>query len=500
MYLEIAAVAFLAGQWAYHRWFEDKPPRQRKLLEVSIPRVEAGAPVPLSIGRCRVRAPILAWHSRPYREVGDPFGNGYPADQFVYFMNMFFVLGIGMDDGNGDNALHRIWGGEKRFSNLGPFTPGDDITTQLDTSAGVDFGPIGSLATFYDGNPLQDPAAETLGLIMTDDGVDVFQIPAFVGYHSVLLFANSPSAWISGSRPNLPQYSFEVSSYHTSHPQLSTYARVGDDSNPVNAIYDLLVSKFGKLGLSSSLIDITSFQDAQYTLHTETHGYSRVIEDVTDADTIIGEILRQIDGVLYFDEAAQTIKIKLIRPDYNPSDLTVVNKHNAVKLVGFTMSSKSNIINKLRINFTNRGSEDPTSEDYRADYADGVEIARNQANAVGQGGEVNEQVLDMPGICTRELARAIAARELGARSRPIIKFRIIGGRSLLSLNPGDPIVVQWGNPDVNGIFRIANVERGSLEDGAIALDCVSESFLVYRGRTPIAPDFGSSGGGGITAG
>lgn len=482
MFIELAAAGFLAGQYIYHRWIEDKPVVKTKPQEVSIPRTDEGATVPLIIGRCRVKAPILVWHSAPYRNDGD-ISNGFPDGSFVYFMNMWFVLGIGMDDGNGTSRVHGMWGGEKRFSSWGDTGPETDILTELATASGVDIGPIGSHAMYFDGNTAQDPGVPPGGSMA----------PGYVGYISVFL-DDAGNDWRAGSRPNIPQYSFEASSYHTEHPQLGTYARVGDDSNPINALYDLLVSKFGKLGLDESLIDIPNFQAAQYTLHTETHGYSRCIESASDAEAAIQEILRQIDAVLYFDESTQKIKIKLIRGDFDPSEIFEVNRYNAQRLTGFSMSGVTNAINKVRLIFTNRGQDtDSSSPDYLADYQDGSEVARNQALAIVNDGQVNEQTIHMPGVCRRNQARALAAREIAARSRSIMKFTIIGMRSMLRVNPGDAIKVVWSNPDINGVFRVAGVERGTLEDGRIAIHCISDYFYTYRDLFPVPPDFGSAG-------
>jgi hypothetical protein len=484
-------LGFLGLQYVYHRWIEDKPVTKEKPQEISLPRVDEGSNVSLIYGRCRVRAPILAWHDTPTREDGDPFGNGYPTGTYVYQMHMFFVLGIGMADGDGESAVHGMWAGEKKFSGVWGAKE-TSIPAELQVSSGVDVGPIGSLAYYYDGNPLQDPGGDLLGTRQIAAGVDVFHIPGYYGYVSVLLY-NNIGGWYCGSRPNIPQYSFEVSSYSTGHAQLGTYARVGSESNPVNVIHDLLCSHFGKLGLSESLIDMTSFQAAQYTLHTESHGYSRAIEEASDADGLIMEILKQIDGVLRFNPVTNKIEIKLVRNDYDPTTIPHITKSNCVRLESFAMGGRTNLVNRVRVVYPNRDN----------DYADDSEVARNQANAAHD--VVNEMVIEMPGVCTQPLAATIAGRELAARSRPIMKFRAIVSRSFVRVLQGDAVKVTWTNPDLAGvIMRVANVEHGTLEDGAIALDLIQDYFYVHRNQTP-RPPFndgidtlgGASGGGGL---
>jgi hypothetical protein len=45
--------------------------------------------------------------------------------------------------------------------------------------------------------------------------------------------------------------------------------------------------------------------------------------------------------------------------------------------------------------------------------------------------------------------------------------------------------VQWTDPDIaNIVFRVAAVDRGTIDDGKIALDLLQDYFYVTRSQPP----------------
>lgn len=489
------ALAFMAGDFVYHKWLERKESKEGDPSEMQLPRVDDGAPIPLIYGRCRVRAPILAWVSAPVADLDEAYPGG-----LLWRMDMFFVLGIGFDDGAGTNRIHGMWVGEHAMDD-GVVSPGfttwsaltgdggyeDTVNTGLDPPSDVDF--VGGQAEFLNGNAAQALTDNTdpltlAGERMMDGGIAATAVPGFRGYVSVFLgHVTDGFKWFVGGATTVQAYSFEVSSYRDSsdYPGVAIYAQVGQDSNPMNALWDLLKAKFGKLGYDESLLDLTSFREAAATLYSESHGYSRCIDDAQEADEIIQEILRQIDATLFEDPTTGTVKIKLIRNDYDPNDIVHIHKDNCIKLTNFAAGGWTGIPNKVRIVYPNR----------EKDYQDDSESAQNPANAVGQEGQVREMVIQMPGVTNAALAARLAARELAAFSRPLIKCRAIVDRSFSTVRPGDAVKLTWTNPDIAGlVFRVAIVDRGTLENGAIGLDLIQDFYYVYRGRTPKFPHFG----------
>jgi hypothetical protein len=483
------AAGFMVGQYIYHRWIEDPDVINRPPREFQIPRNDPGSTIPLIFGRVRVRAPILAWCSTPFEEEGSVL-NTYPTGTYAYQLDMFFILGIGMTDGLGENNVHALWSGDTKFTYFGEDEGVDAIAEISHPGTAEPF--VGGLIQWYGGNPSQEHVNSS-GVAVTGYGGEllgwgwpVALIPGHHGYISVFLHAGGGSHWYIGGSPSLAPYSFEVSSYQSaySYPGVGIYGRVGQDSNPINALYDLLVAKFGKLGLSTSLIDQPTFSAAATKIYGESHGYSRVIEDSGEAEAYIQEILEQIDGVLRENPTTGKVEIKLIRNDYDPNTIPHITKANCEEIQNFAIGGWQNLPNKVRVVFTDRSNN----------YIDNSVIAHNQANAVGGDGIVREQVIRMPGVCYKELADAIAGRELAARSRPVIKMRAIVDRSFIRVMQGDAVKVTWTDPDIQGlIFRVANVDRGTLGDGNIALDLIQDYFYVHRNQPPKQVDLGKLG-------
>jgi hypothetical protein len=497
MWLQLAEGALLLGDFVYHRWF-DKPDNEKPLpiQEIQLPRTDVGAPVPLIYGQCRVRAPILSWANLENDVGGTPL------------INAMFVCGIPFAGGGpgSQNRVIGMWGGEKKFTWTGAQT-GDGGPEAVITAVLEDEGE-GRVETL-NGNPSQELIADTenaddartyAGRRMAETaltGLSAKDIPGYRGVVSAFLHElGAGSGWRIDNGRNLPAYSFEVSSLVTSldaskWPAAWPLSVIVQDSNPINVLYDLITGRRGKLGLPASVIDMPSFQAAAYTLWTESHGYSRCFDQAGEARALIREILEQIDGVLYEDATTSTLKIKLIRPDYDPTLIPVINSSNCSRLENLAIGGWSGLPNLFRLTFTNRADG----------YRDGSATASSIASAVGQDGKRREQALSMPGVHTQELADKLVEREAAYLSRPLIKCTAIVDRSFLRVNPGDPIKLVWRQPDISGlVFRVARVDRGSLANGEIKLDLIQDVFYVWRDRPPVKTDFGGHtfDGGGLT--
>jgi hypothetical protein len=479
-----AAIALLAGDWIYHRWFEDKPQKSRAAREVQVPTADVGSPVPLIYGRVRVRNPLLVWHDTP------TFSSPY------YIMNMFFVLGVGFDDNLGTNRVHNIWAGDWKlfWSQIGGTAmtgvggPEAQVSIIGTGADGNDYGT--GLLEFLDGSPLhvvaQDGASSGdavtwAGRRMIASGIPVAEIPSYRGYITVLLHGSSPDQWIFGRSPSVPAYSFEVSSYRSSssYPGIGAYAQVGQDSNPINVLYDLYVAKLSKAGISASVIDMPSWQSAAVKCVSESIGYSRYIENSAKLDDHIIEVLRVIDGVLRWNPKTGKIELKLIRPDFDPNTIPHITKDECSDITNFAFGGWTDVVNKVNIAFTNRA----------LDYAGDVVADESPANAVRQDGENNEVTLQFPAICEAGQALMTAKREGYARSIPIMKFRAhVDSEFADDILQGDVVKVTVPRPPISGLyFRVADVDRGTIKDGKIQLDLITDTSAYVQGSDAPEP-------------
>jgi hypothetical protein len=489
MIIEIAALTYILGSYAYHRWFEDKPVTQvtRPASEIAIPRVDDGARVPLIYGRCRVRSPWLAYAGTP-TATETPAGSGL----FVYGMDLFYVVGVGFHD-DADNRLHHVWVDDYKLrgGDLGT-VPGDMtgpevIVDNVPSDGNVGF--IGSFLEYLNGNSSQlladaDAPYATHGFAaqrMAAAAGSGVNVPSYRGYMSVFFYnhPNPAAQWSIGNSPRPGAYSFEVHSYPT--VPIGPTTQIGDDANPIDVLANAFVGSRCKMGIPTTKLDTTSWAAAALTCLSEQNGYSRAVEDADTCDDVVEEILKQVDGLLFEDQISKRWKIKLVRPDYDPSTVVIVHPGNA-RLQRSPAGSRSNLTNKIRVVYTDRSN----------DYQENSVTAQNHADAARAGGTQNELVLRYPGVTTSANARKIAERELSARSRSIMKIRAVCDRTLVRVNPGDVVAVTWPDWNLDGVlFRVAGASRGTRESGEITLDLIQEFYNYRRGVLGGANTIGS---------
>ncbi|HXH95573.1 MAG TPA: phage tail protein, partial [Gaiellaceae bacterium] len=437
--------------------------------------------------KTRARSPILSWAGQATATTALDSGTG-TGSPWLYGLDMLLKLGVPFQDGIA--RITGMWSGERKLGVGAPgFGAGDggfEVPAPVNSSAlpgdaGFEGGFVEVLngsesMNMVSGSPV---AANTYAADhMVRNGTAASAIPGYRGFLCAFLFGQTGGdaiKWYVGAQPQPNAYSFEVTAYPT---DTGASSLIGDDVNPATVLFDLLTGNVGKLGLPTSALDLASFSAAFATLNTEGHGMSRCWDGQETAQELIEEILRQVDGVLYEDPTTGLIVLKLIRADYDPNALLVINPSNCKELQNFAASGWTDIPNKVIVKFTDRANN----------YREGIAIAQSDANAVGQDGEIHEVTLDMPGICTQELADQIASRELQARSRPLMKLRAIVNRSFLRVNPGDVVTLTWPEANISRIvFRVAAVGRGTLESNLIALDLIQDYFYQWRRLHPTPP-------------
>ncbi len=472
MYLELVVAAITIGRYIYHRYTQDDP---RPPRAIGFPTTDEGAIIPIFYGRVRINQPVIAWYGNATATL---VAAGSLAGTYYHAIDILYVLGIPISEGN--TKLHA------GLLNDYLSSTGDKSPNINDSAFGAPgWVRIGNGATtgytssftemdleFGDGSSAQNFNPSTARTRMLASGISSDDISSYRGYATVLgrmgTHSNSP-----------PRISWEISTYPGSI--LLTATKVGLECNPADVIYDLIsrsydeAGQLGKLGLIAPVIDVgavdSTFLVAAQTLLAEGNGYSRVIDSNRSADDIIQEILRQIDGILYEDPRTGKFKLKLIRADFDVTTIPRLSPSNCVGLQNFAAAGWTSVVNKVRVTFPDRSR----------DYNDGSAVAHNQANSVGLDGEVNEIVLDYPGVCTLALAQAIAGRELAARSRPLAKFQAVVDRSFYRVAPGDPILVSWPDANISGmVFRVANISRGAADSNLLYLDLIQDFGYVHR--------------------
>ena len=501
MWQVVAEAGILALDFVYHRWID--PPAFPKIppgQKLTIPRTDAGAPLPMIFGKVRVEAPVLAF-------TGKAIATADVDGGFIYSINMGFGIGIPFTGSDSQNSLWNVWVGDVLCSTSnrvvgGPYPiPGSGdfkiAAVALTSPIGSGGNYAGPFVEFLDGRSTQQlvdssgTAQNFAGTIALNAGIPAAAIPGYRG----ILFATCynevlTDAWLIGMDPNVPSYSFEVSSYPLASlgpaggkiADMTDPAKPQYDANPIDVIYDLLTGSYGKLGLDPSKLDIGAFTAAAVTIHNEGHGYSRAFDGGRSAKDTIQEILKQIDATLYTNPATGLITIKLIRPDYDPNTIPNITPDNCKELQNFSFGGWMDAPNKVRIAFNSRVLYSVQC------YGSSSVLAINGASVAQNG--TSELQIEMLGVTNVILARQLAARELAAQARPLAKCTAIVNRSFYNVCPGDAVSVTWPEANLSGlVFRVAAVDRGTLANGQIKLDLIQDYFYQWRDQRPVNPGF-----------
>lgn len=520
----VAEIGIEVGLKLLQQYLSVPPPDNRARQLTQQPTTNEGAPIPMVFGQVRIRQPGLVWYGRlmPYDEytaVNGSFSWTVPA---AYGINMLFDVGIPMgplQPGAGAGArLTGMWVGDTKLRlNLGHLetvrtaqsvvmgaTPGYtnkfDCQGQIQFFAGSNdqvlsnhltmtaFPPrdVTMIATFMRGpSPLllsaipdnQISGYRNQMLVALTGHVDwTIQSEEILGYFG---------SFIVGQSPTIPAFSFEVRS---TRQRYNSFVLPTGDADPIAVIYDLLTMPWGKMNIDPLLIDGTTFANASGVLLGERHGYSRVIDTTMDAKALLQEIANQICCTIYQDPYTGTVKIKLIRADYDLNATQTDGFGNTTFVVPlFTESSIRDFeeyevggwqdtINQVRVRYNAR----------QFGYVDSIVVAQNMASAVMQdlasqagapAGKLRSVTLEYPGVCEVALADMIAKRDLNLLSQPLARARVVLDRSAHSLRPGDVFQITFPEYVLNKTpFRVLKVDLGQLADNKVTVDCVQDIF------------------------
>ena len=464
--------------YAYHRWGGPNQRPPTRPADISLPRVDFGAPVPLIYGKCLVRSPFLAYAGNLHMPEPDP---GDP----LYELDMMFVVGIPFYGGRATlGTANSMWAGDIRCGTLLDPTEGagERQTFVMNTSGATE--DLSGSAEFFAGTSTQNVGdsgtATRASMILA--GIDPGLIP---GYRNQIVFSfvgnGTGFSLTLGRSPQVPAFGFEVICLSTGTPS-DLGQSLAEDADPAAVILDLLTGKWGKLALPLSRINLSSFAAASLTLFTEGHGYSRCFDQVDDASAMIDDILRQIDAVFYEEPTTGQFTLKLVRKDYNVADLEDLNPDN-VTISNYTVQGWSETPNQVRLAYTSRAAFSR-----HANYGIGLAIGQNEANAIAQGGKRRPVDIKYVGCCTDELAQKLASRELAVLGQPAVRLTVVANRSLHAARPGSVYTFTWPELGIDHmVMRVARVNLGQLHDGKITIDLMRDTFDASLGAYPVPP-------------
>lgn len=485
--------------WALNKWVlneEKDPPTKDPPKGLKLPRAGLGTIIPLVYGNTKIEKPVIYWAGNhvvlePY-ELG---GNEFPAQRRIDLL-----LGIGITQSTVHNdwrtqetppRLMAIWVNGKRQA-LG--AGGVGITHGQIWSPTFDLGGRGAGGTFtasiefFDGRVGQNVTSGTrLGIAMNNANLGVPIDPNLVpGYEHQMCVSilTSPGAITAGTgylgeATNLVSIAFEVQTLGSE----AVLVDATSEANPAMVLYDLLCGDVYKIGYSTSRVDVTSFDACATTLATEGHGMSGIFSKEGDAPNLFIAILDQINGIIALNHLTGKLELKLIRADYNPSTIPHLTDSNTLADPEVDFVGWAELINEVNVEFTDRSLL----------FVENLATAQRGASAIGNSNRLRPRTVQYPSITSPTLAAALAARELGIASRPLMTAVAKVDRSLYAVKHGDAVKCTWANLVTGKIFRIIDIDHGQLDDGAITFTMIEDVFSeTLGGYPPFTPPWGNN--------
>lgn len=245
--------------------------------------------------------------------------------------------------------------------------------------------------------------------------------------------------------------------------------RVIHAMNPAHIIYEALTNRSWGLGRDRSLFLDTDWRKAADALFEENFGLCLRWSRQDTLMSFIQTVIDHIGGVVYVDKFTGKYKLKLIREDYNPDSLPVLDTDSGLLTIDeATNASSYNLMNEIIVNW-----HSPISN------KDAQAREHNLALIQTQGALASD-TRDYPGIPTAKLALQIAKRDLKSASTNVRRFSLTCDRRAWRVQPGDVLKIQ--DPQSRGIgtvvVRVGTVEEAGQEDGKIKIVAVQDMFGV----------------------
>jgi hypothetical protein len=446
---------------------------------LNFPRASEGAPVPWIIGKVRMRGPNTLWagdfEARPIKKKVKTglFSSKKQIVGYQYLVGL--VLGLGLGPGV---VCRRIWSAKDELWAGTAAADGTAIAINKPNLYGGKEKGGGFVGTirFYTGSFTQPVNAYYQSKQGSGD------VTAYRGTSlAVLEHCNF------GEQNSLRELNFELEKYTNGLGLGGGKHIIGEDSNPMEALYQVFTDDWGGLNVSPAMLDVESFVEEANTVFDELNGFSMIVSAPNHGKDVAAEILRQVDGLLFVDPETYKIKVRLVRNDFVIDDLVTFDETNILKVTNFTRKLWEDTINQVRTTFTNREKKYETGTGFDQDFS----------NIQAQG-RVKSVTISYPGCTVGLLANQLATRDLSQGSIPLMSATIETNRDGAALRPGDRFIWTWGPYNIaEVVMRVKSFDLGALNDNKIALVCIQDEFALdlttfatpeSGGSSPSAPD------------
>lgn len=438
--------------------------------EFDIPTAEAGRILTVFVGKVKITGSNVTYYGdllvQPLKQKVKTgmFSSKQQTYAYKYYLGMQHVLGFGRSD----VKLHNIYFGDYTQTPKHTVSENQPDGSTLYTFDDENFyggnkeeGGIKGRMRFYPGSDTQQANAYLSGVLKEP-------FPAYQGIVHVIL-----ERMYLGTQKFIKPLSFVLSSYPNQLGLTDNKHIIGEDSNPVCFIYEVLTERVWGVGKSQTDIDIEQFRKIGNQVYDEGFGMSMIYNGASSAEDLIGDILRHIDGVVFTDVETGLLTIRLARHDYVKADLPVYRNDDSsdqyVEPIRFSRPSWSETKNTLKVSYTDR----------EKDYIAGLYTVQDLANATQRGGEQAVESVDFSGFCTKAAVQMAAARALRTYAYPLAKATLVLSRKAWRTKPADVIRVVWPELGLNDVaMRVTSVAYGTIRQNRVTLEVVEDIFSI----------------------
>jgi len=277
-----------------------------------------------------------------------------------------------------------------------------------------------------------------------------------------------------GLSPQLRPWEFEIERYPDGLDLASLQPGdeiVDEGANPMNVIYEALTDDEWGLKQAAVTVNVVSLRASAAIMKVEGQGFAFIWDRTLDVKEIISTIEEQVDGILIQDPATGVYDFKLIRFDYIPANLEVLDNTNTREITRFARPSWDETQNYLTAEFVDR----------RKNYNTSFALAQDMAN-VDIVGASNKSTIRFPGVKSAALANSLAWREIRQLSFPAATGASVVDRSQHDIVPGDVRALTWPRLGISALpIRITKVDRGDLLNNRIQIDWTQDIFAFNPG-------------------
>lgn len=461
-------------------------PEPAGLEDFRVPTIGEGRVIPIVWGTVKLTGPMVTWYGNlKVQPVKETVRTGwFSTEEYTKFYRYYLGMQMVLCSGEIDAVVAIYFDGKIVLpqiafppSWLGPDWPSAYYTVQahrtkirienMDLFGGDDHegGVVGTFYVYH-GTPDQPPHEYLEDAIGTD--LSAWRNISYISFDRPYL----------GTSPYIKDVAVQVRRCPNQLGLTGGDENIEGDANPAAMIYELLTNPKGKngMGLPAGAIDVDSFREIGATLADDDMGLSMCADRASPARDLIKEILRHVDGIMYVEPTTGLLTLTLVRMDYDPEVLPVLDTDNC-ELESFTRPSWGETKNEVRVTYVNRWA------DFSERTIQQQELAAIEAN----GGEINTQEFRMRGFSREGPAAQAASRAMVAVCYPLAAVVVRADRTVAwGFRPGSVFRWNWSPLGVSGMtLRVLRMKSGHLTGGKITLECVEDVFgVTWTAYTP----------------